>query len=260
MSIKTEQRLITPELASELLNHNDANRPLRAGRVEFIAQAIKRGEWKVTHQPIAISPSGRVLDGQHRLWAIVESGIACEMLVATDVPENTFDCIDLGTKRSITDILGGDKRVNDTCMVFLRTIIKPGNSVATPQSLRPYIEAYGPTVERLLSRAVVKSKGLNNSAIRAAVVLRMTQSDEQEKYCLAQYPAFLLRDYPKLSPMVQAFLRQIDGSARIGNHQWELAARAWVAFDLARKDVNRVTITKPIYSIEEMRELVRKKV
>lgn len=102
-----ETVLLTPEDAQKLLAVSDgqAQRPLRAGAVERLAHAIAVGDWKVTHQAIALDPSGLVLDGQHRLHAIVRAGVPVQVQLARDVPRATFDVIDTGAPRSPGDVL-----------------------------------------------------------------------------------------------------------------------------------------------------------
>ena len=46
---------------------------LTANYDPWIARDMKAGHWRLTHQGIAFDPAGVLIDGQHRLWAIVES-------------------------------------------------------------------------------------------------------------------------------------------------------------------------------------------
>lgn len=97
---------ITPELAQEYLKRNiDRNRPIRKTVVHDYAEQMRRGEWKITPQGISFDVKGRLIDGQHRLMAIVESGCKVPMYVTTDVPEDRMMMIDCGAKRSMSDIL-----------------------------------------------------------------------------------------------------------------------------------------------------------
>jgi hypothetical protein len=67
----------------------------------------------VTHQGIAFSSSGALVDGQHRLAAIVEAGIPVEVMVFTDVADGSFDVLDTGKRRNAADVLAleGEKSV-----------------------------------------------------------------------------------------------------------------------------------------------------
>lgn len=98
---------ITPELAREYLAKNiDKNRPIRKAVVHAYAEQMKRGEWKITPQGISFDQKGRLIDGQHRLMAIIESGAKVPMYVTTGVPVDRMLMIDCGAKRTTADILG----------------------------------------------------------------------------------------------------------------------------------------------------------
>ena len=88
---------ITPEMAEDLLTKNIYNRPINRVKVERMINDIKASKFEMTHQPIALDENGVLVDGQHRLTAIVESGIAVEMFVAYNAPRSTK--IDIGLAR-----------------------------------------------------------------------------------------------------------------------------------------------------------------
>ena len=74
-NIKSEFVLITPELARGMLIDNEGNRRKRELWVNYLANCIRNNEWKPTHQGIAFSENGKLLDGQHRLHAIIKADI-----------------------------------------------------------------------------------------------------------------------------------------------------------------------------------------
>lgn len=93
-------------MAREILSqHNDNNRNISRNNVRFLTKQILEGEWKLTNQGIGIAKSGRLLDGQHRLQAIIEANQPVQMYVMRDLDEGVFNVIDQGKKRSPGDIL-----------------------------------------------------------------------------------------------------------------------------------------------------------
>ncbi len=103
---------ITPEIAREMLTHNHNNRRLRNTTVVAYARDMRMGEWLSNHQGIAFDEAGSLIDGQHRLAAVVISGVAICALVARGVPTKidtaratTMDTIDRGAGRTIADML-----------------------------------------------------------------------------------------------------------------------------------------------------------
>jgi hypothetical protein len=98
---------LEPETARDwLLRSSDQpQRSLSIRRVDRIAHDIVTGQWKMTHQPIALDKDGVVIDGQHRLSAIAKSRMKVPVLVAFDADRDTFDVIDTGQARTTADTL-----------------------------------------------------------------------------------------------------------------------------------------------------------
>lgn len=108
--MKTMPESISPERARKYLDKNKENRSVRDSAVERYANQMKLGRWMLTHQGICFSTTGRLLDGQHRLLAIVRSGCTVTMNVTRDADEATFRCMDVNIKRTAPDLV---KLVND---------------------------------------------------------------------------------------------------------------------------------------------------
>ena len=103
---KFEVMDITPDMAKKILAHrNKNNRPLRYTHLEKLSNAIEKDEWKVTHQCIAFDKDGNLIDGQHRLAAVLQTRKTVKMTVATNMDASIFDVVDTGTKRSTGDAL-----------------------------------------------------------------------------------------------------------------------------------------------------------
>lgn len=113
-NIKTTVEKITPDRASQLLCMNNRNRPVRQSTIEAYSNAMKRGEWVVNGDAIRISETGIILDGQHRLYAICQSGMSIKSLVVYGLPDSVFTTIDRGIKRTTGDTLAlmGEKNYN----------------------------------------------------------------------------------------------------------------------------------------------------
>jgi len=110
--MRLEIRTVTPAEAAGLLRLNTSNRPLSRDHVAFFEAQLKRGEMQLTHQGIAVTADGILVDGQHRLTAIVNTGISAELLVAYDVKRETFSVLDTGATRGAKDVLAIDGHTN----------------------------------------------------------------------------------------------------------------------------------------------------
>jgi hypothetical protein len=103
---------ITPELAREYLDRNSEDqRRVTYTNVNKYATDMKEGRWnEELIQPIRIDEEGNLIDGQHRLLAIIESGTPIEMWVQTNLPKQAFYSIDIGDPRAAKDFIGGEYR------------------------------------------------------------------------------------------------------------------------------------------------------
>jgi hypothetical protein len=114
--MNTEIRVITPDDARLILEKNTRNRPISPVQVAMFEAQLQRGEMQLTHQGIAISDSNVLLDGQHRLVAIANTGIAAQLMVTTGLPDSVFAVLDTGYKRSARNILSIDGATNTSAM------------------------------------------------------------------------------------------------------------------------------------------------
>ena len=103
--MKAELVLITPELASELLSTNTCNRKIAKQRLNLYESELKLGRWRSNGESIKVTKSGVLADGQHRLTAIVNSGISAEMVLVTGLEEDVMSTIDTGRPRTASDVL-----------------------------------------------------------------------------------------------------------------------------------------------------------
>ena len=86
---------ITPDQASKWLANNHTGRRKIPSESERIARAILEGKWVVSGETIIVDSDGRLLDGQHRLEAIVLAGIAVPSVVALNVDPRVAGTIGL---------------------------------------------------------------------------------------------------------------------------------------------------------------------
>lgn len=91
-------------MAEAYLQHNTDNRPINKARVNFYAEQMEKGLWKMNGEAICFDQHGRLVNGQHRMLAIIEAGIPVEMLVCRNVDEESFKTYDSGMNRKAADI------------------------------------------------------------------------------------------------------------------------------------------------------------
>lgn len=94
---------IGPAKAMKYIETMNGNRPVRQPRVDFLANQMAAGKWRKTHQGIAFDTEGRLSDGQHRMWAIVETGLTLEFMVTRGVAVEDVTVFDTGLARNYSD-------------------------------------------------------------------------------------------------------------------------------------------------------------
>lgn len=102
--MKLIEEIITPAKAKIYLEGNSTNRPLSRRHVNYLADEINGGRWQCNAETIKFNGS-KLLDGQHRLHAVVKSGQPIRSIVARGLDEAAFHTIDMGKKRSAADTL-----------------------------------------------------------------------------------------------------------------------------------------------------------
>jgi hypothetical protein len=107
--VKTETVTITPEQAEDyLLRTNTHNRNLKSRAVDAISRDILSGNWQLTGETIKFDKNGVLLDGQHRLTAIVRAGVPVQTAVARGLEPEAQRVIDTGMRRSVAQQLTMD--------------------------------------------------------------------------------------------------------------------------------------------------------
>lgn len=96
---------VTPALAAQWLTFNTHNRTLRPKVVEAYATDMRNGDWLLNGESIKFDTDGVLIDGQHRLAAVIAAGVTVRMVVVRGLPRAAQDTVDAGTKRKFADVL-----------------------------------------------------------------------------------------------------------------------------------------------------------
>lgn len=93
---------LTPERAKALLNLNTNNfRNIDSHRVKKYSRAMKLGFWEENGEPIHVYEDGTLANGQHRLHAVVDSGVTLENIVIVTGIKKSVTTFDDGKIRTI---------------------------------------------------------------------------------------------------------------------------------------------------------------
>jgi hypothetical protein len=97
---------VTPDLAREWLRTNTHNRKLRDRAVADYARDMAAGHWTLNGESIKFATDGTVLDGQHRLRAVIDADTTVQMLVVIGLDPGAQETMDTGRKRTTGDVMG----------------------------------------------------------------------------------------------------------------------------------------------------------
>ncbi len=240
--MKAEIVNVTPQMAADWLSLNEDNRPLRRTVVDGLKAAFGRGEYLQTHQGIAFSTSGKLLDGQHRLTAISElrDGVF-PMLVTWGVAENAFQVMDIGVKRTPADALRmADRRVVEAARV-IGVICMTKRANVTPMMLVPIIEHIQPAHDALTSFCPSVVKTWSSAAVRLSAVTSMLAGGDTD-YIKATYRSLIQSDFDAMPPVARAIYRShVNGAVRASD-TYDMLARGMSVFNVKKAANTKIQI------------------
>ncbi len=104
---KAELMMVGPATAQKILDNNyDGQRKIKDSVVKKYAAMMKSGNWPpAAGDFIRISKSGKLLNGQHRLSAVVEADMTIGFWVLSGVDERVFQYVDDGYNRNASSFL-----------------------------------------------------------------------------------------------------------------------------------------------------------
>lgn len=246
--------LVTPALAEQWLASNTGNRKWRPGHSESLAQIMVQGAWRWTHQGIAFSKN-RLIDGQHRLRAVIISGCTIPMLVFPSMDDDTFGVLDRAKHRTNKDDVKLDARLIEAASFVLRigSGVSSGNRAVPAHLAKLASEALLPSFSALTTASNKNHKSRTASPIRAAALLRhFAASATHRSEIEAQWAAWCNLDVKAMNHSVAVLLKRLENSTVTssgGSQQNERGACAWLGFDPAnthRKIIKLDDITRPM--------------
>lgn len=95
---------ITPDIAKEYLKFNVANRPLNIAVVDYYAEQMRKGQWRLNGDAICFIEGGALGNGQHRLQAIIKANCPIDIVVTRGCDKDSFATYDSGRNRRVSDV------------------------------------------------------------------------------------------------------------------------------------------------------------
>jgi len=140
---------VTPQMALKWLQDDPRpNRIVRQVDVNKFAREMITGRWRFNGEPIRFNTLGRLIDGQHRLWAIVESEVSLPMSVVRNLQDDTIFVTDIGRGRNLAQFLSLMEQKDTGVLAAAVTCHHRWLSTATYNALAPNLT---PTIQDLLT-------------------------------------------------------------------------------------------------------------
>lgn len=177
---------ITPAKATSYINRNIGNRRLRPGVVEKYAHDMKSGRWTECSAPIVIYEDGEIADGQHRLWAIIDSGTTQHFFVLRGFPRPAGLNIDTNIPRNLVD----NARISKTDEGLTSTIVSWSRAVELGDRQRArhsfadridFVTKHREAVTWVASTANLKGRYIRNAIIGAAMARAWYHEEEKDR-------------------------------------------------------------------------------
>lgn len=203
--MKSEILSITPSQAERWLEMKGKNRKVSLRHVKYLAAEIISGRWRLTHQGIAFGDDGRLLDGQHRLAAIVEAGLTTNMMVTTGVPIGEFSIVDRGMPRNVSTITGIPSFYTE-CYVFMITISKGNKLKPSPDNIYQLHEKLAYNADLILNKCNSSTRFYSSAPIRTAALVSLELGEDIE-YILETYRNLVLQKLNRLPSIALALVK-----------------------------------------------------
>lgn len=106
MDVNTAMIMVSPETAKYFLSKSIGNYRFSGGKVvdqavvAKYAAEMKNGNWKISPQGIVFDENDHLIDGHHRLHAVIKANTTVCMAVITNAPEECVEVLDSGIKRT----------------------------------------------------------------------------------------------------------------------------------------------------------------
>lgn len=209
---------VSPLTAERWLNENNTNRSLRPGVVEQYAADMRNGRWTQCAAPIAFYDDGDLADGQHRLYAIIESNTSQRFVILRGLARSDGLNIDTGLNRTVVDaarISGADQHVSNILIAVARAMATGQASTGRSSNAQKlaYLEGHRAACEWAVSHGPL-GKNIRNSAMLGAIARAYTWETNTERlarFCKVVGDGFMDGDSETAAVAIRTYLLQHAG-------------------------------------------------
>jgi hypothetical protein len=245
--METITELVTPEKAAEYLQKNKVNRDIRKAHVAEIADLISREKWQLNHQGIAFNKNGDLLDGQHRLLAIIKSGKTVPLRITRnlDIDQPMGLMVDqLVLKRNAADMMMTPVKATQIAAVIAR--LCNGWNKPPIDYIQECMEKLKDEIELVSSISTNHIALLGKAAVKAAAVAMHIY--DKTDYAFQSLARLNAQDFANMTPVEHSYSRILASRSYKGERPDETFARALSVFDQRNANANKLYISDVSYS------------
>lgn len=238
---------ITPTIAAQILEGNTHNRQFSSAISMRYAREMTEGRWLLNGEPIIIAANGVLLDGQHRLYAVLEAEKAQDFFVVRGVEADAFATIDTGAMRRAKDVLSVEKTANPlvagaVCKMVLQYQSNP-NLFATriTFSNQEILDFYHANKEAIDAAASMGARQRLKSILASTVsgflmaIVSSELRERVEQFFLSLESGAGLESTSPIYVLRERLRRERDGAARVRTEiKTALTIKAWNAWVTGR--------------------------
>jgi hypothetical protein len=244
---------VSPHMAEEWLNANTINRKLRPGVVEKYTRDMKAGKWTRNPQPIIFYNTTDLADGQHRLWAVIESGKTIEFLVVHGIEREVGLNIDTGLGRDLVDNArisqyeGYITKQSIGTAVMMHHGRRLAEKTLSNAERLALVERYSDHLS-FADRVMTNKKGIGQMAVRAAVArAHMYEGDNARlvEFCTiigTGIPNDAVADRAALA--LRNYLLDISADRKLDPRDTFLKAMNAISYFMKRKPLTAIKVLK----------------
>lgn len=235
---------VTPKMAEKFLERNDPRQiaRYRISTARHYARDMETGNWDGI-STIIISSDGMILDGQHRLRALILAGHTAKFVVVTGVNPDTYKHVDAHRPRSLAFRAELDAPTAAVCN-YLALICLESDGVNYGRLTVERIEMARDFLSKPFDLYKVHCssttrRNVTSGPMRLAVLLRVLAHPESGVNILTTYNNLVKLDFTVLPKVMTGYHRRlIDG--RLNRH--EVFALTWRVFDPSIGPIKMVPI------------------
>jgi hypothetical protein len=252
---KTQKVTITPEIAEKILMKNESNRTLNKDIVNKYVREIIDNQWsEFTPDPIVINLNGILLNGQHRLNAVVKSNksVGFNLYIESNTSLTPMDLnCDLGLKRNNSDLTGINQYTTSTINFLIKrtTNIKHPTANDVLYFYNKYIKD-DEFLENTLTKIVPPL--WSSSSIKGIAVAFYLKNEENKEYVSEIISYLINKETLKQPELLSSLYIKLTERKYVSTDIMRLAI---ILFDSNNKNKKQMRLQNDIQPLAKITEL-----